>query len=450
MFKFRPASLVLRLCLGYIATMQTIVTMCMGLAYWSLVRSMEMEDRELLLHTARVTVQRIEHGDSRPYEETGALVRLLGRDGTTRAESPAMAVLVPKSFIPVDLKPWTPIDGTSPRGSFLALMVPVRDGVLQVAQESTQDAILLRHHRLHLLQILTGATGLVALLGWVFTRRGLRPIQALAETTAQIRPENLETRVDTTGLPVELAGLARALNGALERLEEAFGRLTSLASDLAHELRTPLHGLKLDLESLVTQTQTPELMREPLGRLLDKLNGFQRLVDQLIFLARTEDPSTVLEMASIPLRVVLESAISPFESWAEEGQISIGWSAPAELHVLADPTLLGRALHNLIANALRHTRPGGRVELRGFETGSSVIIEVSDTGEGIPASHLTHIGKRFHRTDPSRSRVSGGMGLGLAIVNGIAKLHRGNFEMHSEEGLGTAVRLTFPKTGLHF
>lgn len=441
----RTPSLVQRFTLGFALAAFGVVGLSVGLAYLALVRNLDAEDDAVLRHVALMARIRLEAGQPLTREEEtrmeAVLLRVVEPSGIVRLESPTMARVAPRAAFPDLVTPLRPFDLRLPEGTtFRGLALPTRRGLIQVAIDRIHEEKLLARHRLQLTLILIGATALAAVLGRLLSRRGLRPVSDLALEAERIRPETLGSRLDPAPLPEELRGLAEALNGALIRLEEAFGRLSSLASDLAHELRTPLYALRLELDTWAEREEAPEL-----DRALEQVQYLQDLVAQMLFLARTEDPATVLDRQELEIADAISKALAPFEPWAEEDGVTLTVEVPPDLRLVADPTLLRRALHNLLGNALRHTPTGGSVSLRAWGEGEEVVLEVADTGEGIPVEALARLGQRFHRPDPSRSRASGGLGLGLAIVRGILKLHAGRLELESAEGQGTVARLRFPR-----
>ena len=167
----------------------------------------------------------------------------------------------------------------------------------------------------------------------------------------------------------------------------------------------------------------------------------------MLFLAYTENPGAVVERRALSVDTELREVAEYLGAMASEGQVVLDAGAPAELHLNADRTLLRRALVNVVTNALRHTPPGGRVSLRGWQDGAAVVIEVRDTGEGIPAELLPRVFDRHFRAPATRSASPEGSGLGLAIVRGIMQLHGSAVAIASAVGEGTRVTLSFPTAG---
>ena len=448
MSQIKPRSLVRRFSVAFALVTFALVGFSMSLAYLALIRNLNAEDDAVLMQLARAASDRFAEGRPPAVEDErraeAVLIRVIGADGKVVIESPGMARIAPRGVFPGDKTPGIAVEITLPEGAtFRGLTLRNHGVTIQAAMDHTHEVRLLARHRKELALILLVATILAALLGRGLATRGLAPLSALAREAGMIRPETLGMRLDLAPLPLELAGLAMALNETLGRLETAFARLSGLASDLAHELRTPLHGLRLELERLATRAGavTPETM----GGLLEQLHHMETLVEQMIFLARTEDPAMVIVRCPLSTSAELAAACAPFEAWGEEAGVRLIREQDMELQFTADPVLLRRALHNLLANALHHTPAGGEIRIGARRGESGVEFEIKDTGEGISSDVISHLGGRFHRPDPSRSRASGGMGLGLAIVKGIMNLHGGRLELASEPGRGTTARLIFPR-----
>ena len=180
--------------------------------------------------------------------------------------------------------------------------------------------------------------------------------------------------------------------------------------------------------------------------MMETLDHMGAMIGQMLFLARIEDPAAVLQKTSLAVPELLQSAFAPFELLAEEAELQIQIEAAAGLRVVGDATLLRRALHNLIDNAIRHAPPGSLVTVRAWEAPHAVVLCVTDQGEGISLAQRQNLGQRFLRSDPSRSRGTGGTGLGLAIVQGIVQLHGGDLEIQGGAEAGTQVHLRLPRT----
>ena len=442
----RPPSLTLRLAAAYALVALVLMGGSSVLLYRALARAGWRDDAEDVQHAARMVARRMaERGRVEPQDlegDAGVRVRVLDAAGRTRQEGPDMSRMVPAGLVPAAPSGLRRIEGPGDT-DLLVEAVPCPGGVVQAAKDlGHRERLLARYREFLALNAALVAT-LAALAGWFIARRGLAPLDRLARAVAGIRPETLTARLSAAEAPLELQDLTASLNALLARLEEAFARLAALSADMAHELRTPLHALRLELESLMASEPSPGL-RDRLGSATESVDHMGAIVEQMLFLARAEDPTTVLDLKDLDLQQALHDAVRPFEILADEQGIQLRVEAEPGSRLCADPTLFRRAIHNLIANAVRHTAEG-EVALMGGAQDGFTVIEVRDTGEGIPRSQLSRLGQRFARVDTSRSRATGGTGLGLAIVESILRLHGGDLAIESSPGQGTVLRLRFPR-----
>jgi len=441
----RP-SLVARLALAYGLVALALMGASSVFLYRALAHAAWRDDAEDVRHASRAVAQRLDAAGGADQDaldvEEGVLVRVRGASGRTVVESAGMTLLPPDLFpAPSDqLARLDAADGSR----WVAAVASWKGGTVEAAKDLKHHARLLDGYQDTLLANALLVALLAALAGWLIARRGLAPLGRLAEATAGIHPGTLDTRLDPEAAPAELERLVAALNGALARLEEAFARLAALSADMAHELRTPLHALRLELESLAASEASPAL-RDRMGAATESVDHMGALIEQMLFLARAEDPATVLDLQDLDLGQAMLDAARPFEILAEEQGIQLRVQAEPGARIRADATLLRRAIHNLIANAVRHTAEGG-VTLQGNAKDGFTEIEIRDTGEGIAPDLLPRLGQRFARADASRSRATGGTGLGLAIVESILRLHGGSLVIESEPGKGTIARLRLPRT----
>ena len=442
----RRPSLVARLALAYGLVALALMGASSVFLYRALAHAAWRDVAEDVDHASRIVAQRMGGEDEADSDslnvEAGVRVRVRDASGGTVIESAGMETLPATRFPPPSsgLVELTALDGSR----WVAAVRTWKGGTVEAAKNLEHQTRLMDGYRNTLIANALLVAMLSALAGWLIARRGLAPLTRLAEATAGIHPGTLDTRLDPETAPAELERLILALNGALARLEEAFARLAALSADMAHELRTPLHALRLELESLAGSAAPPGL-RDRLGDATESVDYMGALVEQMLFLARAEDPATGLAKQDLDLDQALRDAARPFEILAEDQGIQLRVEAKPGTAIRGDSTLLRRAIHNLIANAVRHTARG-EVVLTGRAGDGFTEIEVRDTGEGIAQDQLPRLGQRFARVDASRSRATGGTGLGLAIVESILRLHGGSLSIESREGEGTVVRMRFPRT----
>jgi two-component system heavy metal sensor histidine kinase CusS len=310
--------------------------------------------------------------------------------------------------------------------------------------DRTHDDHLLTDFRRWLVTVLGVSLLAAAAGGYVIARRGVRPIAEVTSTARRTGPSRLGERIAAEGLPAEVRELAETFNRMLGRLEDAFGRLARFSADIAHELRTPVNNLRGAVEVALGRPRTDDEYREVLGSCLEECGRLARLIDGLLFLARAEDPRAVLKTGPVDVGPELAAVRDLFDPAAAEAGVRLTVEAEPGLVVGADRELFQRAVANLTSNALAHTPAGGTVTLFAGAAAGGVRVGVRDTGPGIAPEHLPHVFDRFYRADAARSG-GGRVGLGLAIVRGIAELHGGSVVAVSPPGQGATVTLTFPR-----
>jgi two-component system heavy metal sensor histidine kinase CusS len=314
---------------------------------------------------------------------------------------------------------------------------------VQLALDVTyQETVLAKYRQMMAIALVLGIIS-SAVICIVIIRRGMLPLAEITETMQIISASRLHERVAVSRWPKELTPLAVAFDDMLDRLEDSFGRLSRFSADLAHELRTPINGLMGTADVILAKKRTLEEYRHVIETSLEEYSRLSRMIERLLFLARATNREIKIE--KLPLDVTRELARIQelFRAMAEEQGVEIVISGEGTVH--AERDLFGRAVSNLLANALQHTPPGGRVILAGNQVSEHLMeVRVSDTGTGIAAEHLSMIFDRFYRVDSTRSRSTGGAGLGLAIVKSIMDLHGGTVTVDSKPNQGTTFVLAFP------
>jgi two-component system heavy metal sensor histidine kinase CusS len=463
----RLRSLATRLALWYAASAFGLVLAATGYLYWTLASSLEREQLEFLgdkLYTLGVVLATDSAEIEKEVEQEWAggpdatlFVRLLDESGATLAETAGMAGLgLGAEAFP---EPAPPGRGLGPgrwRGApgarsfeLRALRLP-RQGdagstcVAQIASDRTEDETLLAATRRRVAMVLVAALVACALGGFGLARQGLRPVSRIGATLRRIRSTTLHERIAPAGLPTELQGLAWTSNEMLDGLERAFRQLSRFSADIAHELRTPIHNLRGEIEVALARPRPPEEYRNLLGSCLEECTRLSRLIDSLLFLARAEGRAQALRRQALDLGEELGAIAEFYEPLAAEAGVELRVAVEPGTCATLDRSLLQSAAGNLIENAIAATGRGGRVTLASRADAGGVRVEVSDTGRGIAAAHLPHLFERLYRVDGARG---GGAGLGLSIVQSIASLHGGSVSLASEVGVGTRVGLWFPATG---
>lgn len=314
--------------------------------------------------------------------------------------------------------------------------------MLLLVMDRTHEEALIRGFRRTLLLGVVVAMAAAALLARAIARWGLAPLGALIQEAESISDRNLDRRLAAEHYPLELQALVATLNAALSRIQEAFERVGNLGAELAHELRTPLQNLRSALENRVLRAGAAPVEPAELGALIEDCDRMAALIEQILFLARSEHAPAGLAQSRLHARDLLEEVRGFFEAAAEEAGVDLRVEADPDIEVLGDRLLLTRALHNLTANALRHTAPGGRVILGAQAGTEGLSLSVADDGSGIPEAWIPRLGTPFLR--PLEARPSEGHGLGLAIVKRIAAMLGGEMTVDSQVGRGTRVQIRLP------
>jgi len=259
----------------------------------------------------------------------------------------------------------------------------------------------------------------------------------MAETARKITAESLTERLPVENPRDEFGQLARVFNDTLSRLEEAFEHLRRFTADASHELRTPLTAIRSVGEVALQRSLSGPGYREVIGSMLEEVDRLTRLVESLLTLTRGESGriQPALEMAK--LNGLAVSVVEHLRILAEEKEQSLTIDATVEVSAKCDPAILRLGLINVLDNAIKYTLPRGTIRVVVRETSSGEpVIEVEDTGLGIPSVHQARIFERFYRVEQGRSRESGGTGLGLATARWAVEVNGGRIELESEEARG--------------
>ena len=272
--------------------------------------------------------------------------------------------------------------------------------------------------------------------GMFLTRRMLSPVDAISRKAETIQADNLSDRLPVNGTD-EFGKLSQTINNMLSRLETQFEQQRRFVGDASHELRSPLTVIKGAAELGIVDDNATERSRDYFRRINQAADRTTRLVENLLFLARSDNGVLVANRHETDIAELIQGAVDEVgASFTTHPAVDYHFEVQT-LHI--DGELMHRAFCNLISNAYRHTPESGMVTISVSQT----AICVQDNGCGIPESHLPHVQERFYRVDASRSRKAGGTGLGLSIVQSIAAAHGGDVTIDSIEGAGTTVTLTF-------
>lgn len=328
------------------------------------------------------------------------------------------------------------------------------------------DAADLSNPSLNLLLVLSGllAVGVAMLLTFFLSRRILAPVEALSKVARRVAQRDFSARAQVQSRD-EVGELARTFNSMAEELSRTEEVRRNLVADVAHELRTPITNIRGYIEGISDGVMSAD--PATLASMHEEVLLLARLIEDLQDLALAESGRMMLQLQPCDLGDLVQRAVtavqqpaatkgvdleleipptSPQENGAKEDSFDAGESGVIPL--LADPARISQVLRNLLVNAVTYTPAGGKVSVQASRQNGQARVRVKDTGPGIPAEDLPHIFERFYRVDKSRSRSTGGVGLGLTIARRLAEAHGGRLDAFSEVGKGTEFILTLPQTPL--
>ena len=261
---------------------------------------------------------------------------------------------------------------------------------------------------------------------------------------ATIGIENLSQRLVVPRTGDELERLTELWNSMLGRLESAVTTLSQFAADASHELRTPLAVIRTSAEIALRRARAPESYRESLNEIAAEAERMTQLVEDLLFLARSDARVAGMPMSPLDLRDILCDVVSELRELSAVRNIEVrSVLGESEIVIAGNRAALRRLFLVLLDNVLKYSTPGGEVSVAASAAGEFVIVSVQDFGTGIGAADLPHIFQRFYRAD--KARTDTGHGLGLSLAATIARMHGAVIEVKSVEGAGSTFSVTFPR-----
>jgi heavy metal sensor kinase len=288
--------------------------------------------------------------------------------------------------------------------------------------------------------LLVASTG-----GYWLSRKAVAPVGEIARAAQLIGEHELSRRLPILQTGDELQSLSETLNEMFGRLERAFKRVTQFTADASHELRTPVALMRTRTEVALRKQRSEADYRETIVRIHQELERTSALIENLMTLARADSDGEALRVTSTSLNDILREISEPARLLAEGKSIQYEEQLPeTPLSVSGNAAFLRRLFMILIDNAVKYTPSGGRISVVLDVNGGSAVTEIRDSGIGISTSDLPHIFERFYRADTSRSRESGGAGLGLSIAKWITEAHRGKITVASRISEGSIFRVHIP------
>ncbi len=437
-----PGPIGLRLALAFLAVALAAVALLAGLtAAFAAADVSALANRQRAELTKAVAVAAAGAWNRSGTWANEDLAPVLGLAARTGAD----AQVRDKTGLPVASTPGFAARSESPQFSAAVTVDGRRVGEATVRFSSTGLGGADHALQVALLRAIAGAAGLAAVLalltGLAVARRITRPVGRLIAVTRAMGGGDRAARVGPIRAPGELGELATAFDQMADRLDRQEQLRRDLVADVAHELRTPIAVLQAGHEALLDGVAEPTA--DQLASLRDEVLRLARMVGDLQTLAAADAAVLHLTMSRCDLAVIVATAVDTQASRFEAAGITVA-RALTPVEVLADPGRLHQVVTNLLTNALKFTPPGGRVHVQAGPAGPNAVLEVADTGAGIPADELPRIFDRFWRGQRA-SQVSGS-GIGLTVAAQITRAHGGELSASSVPGHGTRLTLTLPRS----
>ena len=295
----------------------------------------------------------------------------------------------------------------------------------------------------HILTALPIILILGSLGGWMLARKSLLPIGYIVSKTQSITSHNLNARLNPRGTDDEMDSLILTINEMIARLQSSFKRMAEFTADASHELKTPLCAMRGEAEVLLSKARTIEEYQEGFAHFIEQFDHLNQMINDLILLSKFDGAQVELKMAPLRLDLLIRDLCNLFQVLAGQKKIVFETETIEKVTVIGDKGRLQQLFTNLIDNAIKYT-PEGSIQVTVGKNQAFARVKISDTGIGIPKEEQERIFKRFYRVDKSRSRETGGVGLGLSIADWIASAHHGKIEVESELDKGSTFTVYLP------
>lgn len=265
---------------------------------------------------------------------------------------------------------------------------------------------------------------LIAAGSWWLGSIALTPIDEIRRAAARITADRLDERIPSHGPADEIGGLIDVLNATFERLHGSFEQAARFSADASHQLKTPIAILRAGIDEILEEGGLPPEQRDRVTDLLQQTRRLTSVAENLLLLSRADTGRLALGKANFDLRGLLEGSLEDARILGGPGNLEIEGRVPEALSMIGDRDMIMLTLQNLIENAVKYNRPGGKILVSGEETNDGVQISVGNSGPGIPSDRVPHIFERFYRAQGDEKTP--GHGLGLSIARELARAHGGD------------------------
>jgi two-component system OmpR family sensor kinase len=461
------ASIRIRLTLWYGSALALILILFGAALYAVMSHALRDQVDRSLEQTARVAVRAIEDRRIGPYlpvenlgEEFPELAvldkffQIFGPGGTITIQSSNFKkyqVPLSKTALQAAIAGQVIFESAKWRGEapIRLLSVPIRDqgllvNILQVGTSLEPVEEML--HRLVLVLLFTIPLSLAAALagGWFLAGRAMRPVETITSAAQRITAGDLAQRITIASPSDELGRLAATFNDMIARLETSFQQVRQFSADASHELRTPLTVMKGETELALRRARPAADYRLVLESNLEEIDRMSQIVDELLFLSRTDLGEVKIASSPVQLDVIVKEIQRQAAVLGHSHQVEVTASAVEPAVVLGDELRLRELVLNLVDNAVKYSLPGGKAEITLTRRGDEALLTVTDQGIGIAPEDQAHIFNRFYRTEAARAHTKKGTGLGLAICKWIVDAHGGTIRVRSAPGSGSTFTVTLP------
>lgn len=376
------------------------------------------------------------------------LIQILDRNNDLLYRSPSLG----KEFIRFNNIPYKSIDVVTARdedGTDLRLAVTQNDYVKIFVAYPLEDLNDVLGNLFSIFLILTPVALAVSLIGgWFLAHQSLKPVDSLTRTARTISLQSLSQLLPVRSVDDELGRLSSTFNDMIGRLQASFSQVQKFSADASHELRTPLTIMRGEIEVALRNTRLNRETRLLLSSVHDELVRLSSIVESLMLLVKSDSGRLTFHFREVDLGHLVRSISEDTQVLAETKRIVVQCDRIEPVRIQGDPERLQQLFLNLAENAVKYTPPRGTITLTVERNDGNAIIQVSDTGVGIPAKDQPKIFERFYRVDRSSSGGVGGSGLGLAIAKWIVEAHRGTIEVRSRVRKGSTFIVTLPLSPL--